>query len=73
MLKYLKSAIPAAVMIAGLLWAAATPSYATPAYARKEGQTCTYCHVSAGKPELNAAGTYYSSHEHSLVGYKPAE
>jgi hypothetical protein len=35
-------------------------SCAAPAYAKTEGQTCTYCQVTAGKPELNAGGQYYA-------------
>lgn len=68
----LKSVIPAAVLTAGLLWASVTTSYAKPEYATKEGQTCTYCHVTAGKPDLNAGGKYYAAHDHSLKGYTPA-
>jgi hypothetical protein len=73
MLKILKSVIPAAVLIAGLLWTSVTPSYAKPEYAKTEGQTCTYCHVTAGKPDLNDGGKYYAAHDHSLKGYTPAK
>jgi hypothetical protein len=73
MLKILKSVIPAALLTVGLLWASVTPSWAKPEYAKKEGQSCTYCHVAQGKPELNEAGTYYGAHEHSLKGYVPAK
>jgi hypothetical protein len=72
MSKILKTVIPAAVLSAGLLWTSVTPSYAKPEYATKEGQSCTYCHVTAGKPELNAGGQYYATHDHSLKGYTPA-
>jgi len=70
--KILRSAIPAAILAAGLLWASVTPSYAKPEYAKTEGKACSYCHVVTGKPELNEAGTYYAAHEHSLKGYSPA-
>jgi len=73
MQKVLKSAIPAAVLTAGLLWASLTPSYAKPEYATKEGQSCAYCHVTAGKPDLNDGGKYYAAHDHSLKGYAPAK
>jgi hypothetical protein len=73
MLKVLKSAIPAAVLTGGLLWSSVTPSYAKPEYATKEGQTCTYCHVTAGKPDLNDGGKYYAAHAHSLTGYTPVK
>lgn len=71
--KLLKTAIPATVLIAGLLLANARPSYATAKYAKTEGKSCTYCHVTASKPELNAAGKYYADHDHSLKGYVPAK
>jgi hypothetical protein len=69
--KILQSVIPAAVLTAGLLWAVATPSYAKPQYATTEGKACVYCHVTAGKPELNDGGKYYAAHDHSLKGYTP--
>jgi hypothetical protein len=71
--KILTSVIPAALLTAGLLWISATPSYAKPEYATKEKQTCAYCHVTAGKPELNDGGKYYAAHDHSLKGYTPAK
>jgi hypothetical protein len=54
--KILKSAIAAAVLAAGLWFASVTPSYTKPEYAKTEGKACGYWHVTAGKPELNAAG-----------------
>jgi hypothetical protein len=39
----------------------------------KEGQTCTYCRVTSGKPELNDGGKYFAAQDHSLVGYTPAQ
>jgi hypothetical protein len=71
--KILKSAIPAAILSAGLLWTFVTPSYATPEYATKEAKSCTYCHVTEGQTELNVAGKYYAAHDHSLEGYTPAK
>jgi hypothetical protein len=71
--KLLRSAIPAAILSAGLFWTTVTPSYARPKYAETEGKACTYCHVMANKPELNEAGKYYAAHEHSLEGYTPAK
>jgi hypothetical protein len=70
--KMLKSVIAAGVLAAGFWLASATPSYAKPEYAKKEGKACGYCHMTAGKPELNAAGDYYAAHDHSLNGYAPA-
>ena len=42
-------------------------SKAKPAYAAKEGKKCTYCHVTAGKPDLNATGKCYKENNHSLA------
>lgn len=70
--KILKSVLAAAILAAGVWCATVTPSYAKPAYAEKEGKACTYCHVTAGKADLNEAGDYYAAHDHSLKGYKPA-
>jgi hypothetical protein len=72
-MKILKSAIAGAVLTAGVWCASVTPSYAKPEYAKKEGKACTFCHVTAGKPELNGAGTYYAAHDHSLEGYTAAK
>ena len=72
MLKILKNMLPAAVLIAGV-WISVTPSYGKPEYAKKEKKGCTYCHVAAGKKDLNDAGKYYAAHDHSLDGYTPAK
>ena len=42
-------------------------SKATPAYAKKEGKKCTYCHVQVGKPDLNDTGKCYKANDHSLA------
>jgi hypothetical protein len=73
MRKILKSAVPAVILTAGLLWACVTASYAKPAYAKTEKKACTFCHVTIGKPDLNEAGDYYAAHDHSLKGYTPAK
>jgi len=69
-LKVARTLIPAAILTAGLLWTIVTPSFANPEYAKKEGKECAYCHVSAGKTELNAAGAWYAAHNHTLEGYE---
>ena len=73
MLTILKTAIPATIMIAGCFLANISPTYASVKYAKTEGKSCTYCHVTASKSELNAAGQYYAAHDHSLKGYVPAK
>ena len=70
--KILNTAVPTAVLAAGVWGVSVTPSYANPAYAKKEGKACGFCHVTAGKPELNTAGDYYAAHDHSLKGFEPA-
>jgi len=55
--------------IGGLILMATSAAYARPAYATKEGKACTYCHVKAGKAELNARGNYYAEHNLSFAGY----
>jgi hypothetical protein len=57
----------AAVVISGTVLTLAT---AKPEYAKKEGKSCTFCHVKMGSKELNDAGKYYKEHDHSLEGYK---
>lgn len=57
-------------VLSGTLLSIAT---AKPEYAKKEGKTCTYCHVKMGSKELNDAGKYYKEHDHSLKGYKAPE
>lgn len=57
-------------ILSGALLSVAT---AKPEYAKKEGKTCTYCHVKMGSKELNDAGKYYKEHDHSLNGYKEPE
>ena len=68
----LKKIIPAVILTGGL-WLSVAPSYAKPEYAKKEKKGCTYCHVTAGKKDLNDAGKYYKDHDHSLDGYAPAK
>jgi hypothetical protein len=68
-MRTLKLAIPAAVLMVGFL-VCTSASYGKPEYAKKEGKTCTFCHVKLGDKELNDTGKYYQTHEHSLDGYK---
>jgi len=57
-------------ILSGLFLSLAT---AKPEYAKKEGKSCTFCHVKMGSKELNDAGKYYKEHDHSLKGYKAPE
>jgi hypothetical protein len=40
---------------------------AKPEYAKKEGKSCTTCHVKAGSKDLNDTGNCYSKNNHSLA------
>ncbi len=42
-------------------------SMAKPEYAKKEGKSCTFCHVKAGQPALNEMGKCYQKNNHSLA------
>ena len=64
-MKTLKVMIPAAVLAAGFMFCT-TSSFGTPAFAKKEAATvgagmnaCGYCHVTAGKKDLNPTGQCY--------------
>ncbi len=55
-----------------LLLYAFYPASARPEYAVKESRNCPYCHTREGPPQLNEAGLYYGTHNHSFEGYVPA-
>ncbi len=61
------------IAISLILGCLATWAAAKPEYAKKEGKSCTFCHVKMGSKELNDAGKYYKEHDHSLKGYKAPE
>lgn len=69
-MKTFKFAAPALVLAMGLA-VSTTSSFAKPEFAKKEGKTCTFCHVKMGSKDLNDGGKYYKEHNHSLEGYKP--
>lgn len=71
-MRVLKIALPAVIVAAGMLLSS-TSSYGKVEYAKKEGKSCTFCHVKMGSKELNDTGKYYKGHNHSLEGYKPAK
>ena len=70
-MRFWKLTIPTAIAAMGLFISFVPTSSAKPAYAKAEKKSCTFCHVKAGQKDLNAAGTYYKDHNHSLEGYKP--
>ncbi len=65
-MRVLKLALPAGVLMTGMLLCTSV-SYSTAAYAKKEKKQCVYCHVQAGKKDLNETGTCYKNNEHSLA------
>lgn len=69
LIKTLKIALPATVLMTGLL-TTSIQSYAKPEYAKKEKKGCTTCHVTMGKKDLNDTGKCYKEHEHSLEACK---
>ena len=45
---------------------------AFPAYSKKEGKNCAFCHVNvSGGGKRNATGKWYKAHGLSLAGYTP--
>jgi len=59
-----------------VMWAlflTASVSMATQDYTKKEKKSCTYCHTSMGKKDLNDVGKCYAEHNHSLEGCEPAK
>ena len=68
-MRLLKVLIATSILCGSLL----TLATAKPEYAKKEGKTCTFCHVKMGSKDLNDAGKYYKEHDHSLKGYKAPE
>lgn len=56
--------LPVTLLTAGL-YISQMNSFATPAYAKKEGGAkCTVCHTAMGKKDLNDAGKCYKSNDH---------
>jgi len=56
-------------VLSGTILSLSTVSTATPAYAKKEGKSCKYCH-SAMPPKadnLNDTGKCYKANDHSLA------
>ena len=66
-MRLLKVLVSIAILSGSLL----TLASAKPEYAKKEGKGCKYCHVTAGKPDLNDTGKCYKDNNHSLDKCKP--
>lgn len=64
--KLAKYSLPALLILTGFGLSTRT-SYAKPEYSKAEKKGCTFCHVAAGKKDLNDTGKCYSEHNHSLA------
>jgi hypothetical protein len=71
-MRAMKVALPAAILMAGFLLCTSA-TYGKPEYAKKEKQSCTYCHVKAGAKDLNDTGKCYKDADHSLAKCKAPE
>ncbi len=63
----LKITVVSALILGGLVLSSPF-SFAKTEYTKKEGKGCTFCHVAAGKKDLNEVGKCYAEHNHSLEG-----
>ncbi|MGD0436465.1 MAG: hypothetical protein ABSB86_08365 [Bryobacteraceae bacterium] len=68
--RLLKIGLPAAILVAGFL-VTVPASFGKVEYSKKEGKNCAFCHVAAGKKELNDVGKCYAEHDHSLTACAP--
>jgi hypothetical protein len=68
-MRLLRFILPASIVLAGFLLPTMVVQ-AKPEYSKKEKKSCTFCHVAAGKKELNDAGTFYKD-KHTLEGFTP--
>ena len=71
-MRAIKVALPAAILMAGFLLCTSA-TYGKPEYAKKEKQSCTYCHVKAGAKDMTDTGKCYWANDHSLAKCKATE
>ncbi len=70
-MRLIKVFVPSAIVLGGLLYS--TSLYGRPEYAKKEHKSCNTCHSkvesnkAAMEKNLNATGTCYKEHQHSLA------
>ena len=65
--RLLQIGVPAVIIFGGLMMTSPY-SFGKAEYTKKEGKGCTFCHVAAGKKDLNDVGKCYAEHNHSLEG-----
>ncbi len=58
-----------AALVLSLAFVMVTMGTAKMEFAKKEGKTCTTCHVKAGQKDLNDVGKYYKE-KGTLKGYE---
>jgi hypothetical protein len=63
-IRFFQVLLSSAILSAGF-YVSQSLSFAKPAYAKKEGVTCTVCHVKAGKKDLNDTGKCYKTNNHT--------
>ncbi len=68
--RLLKIALPSVIILGGFL-VSIPASFGKVEYTKKEGKSCTYCHVAPGKKDLNDVGKCYAAHDHSLAACAP--
>jgi hypothetical protein len=61
----LKITVASAFIVGGLILSSPS-SFGKTEYTKKEGKGCIYCHVAAGKKDLNDLGKCYAEHNHTL-------
>ena len=66
---FLKITIPLALITGGMM-VSTQFTFGKAEYTKKEKKGCTYCHVAAGKKDLNDIGKCYAEHGHSLEGFE---
>lgn len=61
------------IALFSILALAGSAAHATPAFAKKEGKPCSFCHTNpSGGGKRNDAGNYYKTHGLSLKGFAGA-
>lgn len=71
-MRNLKLSVVFALLAAGL-GLAASVSFGTTDFAKKEHKACTFCHTKLGSKELNDMGKCYQTNKHSLEGCESKE
>lgn len=68
----LASTLTVAAAVVTLATSPNRQAQAYPAFAKKEGKPCTYCHPGQNKKIRNYRGAYYQAHSNSFTGFDDA-